>query len=146
MSKQPWLPASLLVCVVVAVLSCRPAAPAPPRPEPRDAMAGLRSLLRDSIPIDPPPGCFHMERPWTEYWCPDIVRMRSFIPLDSVRSTWLIIHTIDGRVYSRPVPNTVDAIFLSRRSIDSIFVRYYRTIGQNAKADSLAAAARRLSP
>lgn len=136
--------AAILTITVVATGCMRPE---PPRPTaPRDGLAGLREILRDSIPIDPPPGCFHLERPWTEYWCPDFTGMRSFIPLDSVQSTWLIIRTMNGRTYARMLPNTVDAMFLSRRAIDSIFVRYYRSIGQNAKADSLAAAAARVGP
>ncbi len=98
----------------------------------------IASVL-DSIAFEPPPMCLHLNMPWTDYLCPEIVgRFPPFVRIEDVDKLWLVMRTRDGSTFGERIQPNVDAIFLGRMAVDSILVRYYRTIGQNAKADSLA--------
>lgn len=94
-----------------------------------------------TLPVDPPPMCIHLSFPWSDWDCPRMTAQRAWLPPQDIDTLWLIVKMKSGEIYTARVDTAADVIFLGKRAVDSIFVRYYNTIRQTAKADSLRTAA-----
>lgn len=88
--------------------------------------------------------CVHLDFPWSEWECTDTNTQNQFMNLADADSVALVVRTKTGAIRVTPISPRADAIFLSKRAGDSILVRYYRTIGDTAKANALGNRLRRL--
>jgi hypothetical protein len=79
--------------------------------------------------------CVHKDLPWSDWDCPDTIK--EFLPIADMDSIILIVKTKSGATHTTPIPRNSDAIFLSKRSVDSILVRYYEMTKQGPKADAV---------
>ena len=88
--------------------------------------------------------CVHLDFPWSEWECTDTTTASQFMNIEDADSVALVVKTKAGAIRVTPISPRADAIFLSKRAGDSILVRYYRTIGDTAKANALGNRLRRL--
>ena len=113
----------LLVAVVFTVACSRP-----------QESAGGGGIPGESEPFAI---CWHKDFPWSDWECPDSNSSLAFMNLADAESVAVIVKTKAGRYRVTHVQPTADGLFLSKRATDSILVRYYQSIGDQAKAAAL---------
>ena len=93
---------------------------------------------------DPASVCVHLDFPWSEWECTDTNTQSQFINIADADSIALVVKMKSGAIRVTPISPRSDAIFLTRRAVDSILLRYYRTVRDTAKTEALGNRLRRL--
>lgn len=86
---------------------------------------------------DPMAVCEHLDFPFSDWECPDTNSNLQFMNLADVEEISLVVKTKAGATRVTPLNQRTDAIFLSKRTADTILARYYMSNGDNTKAQGL---------
>lgn len=81
--------------------------------------------------------CWHKDFPWSDWECPDSNSSLTFLNLSDADSVAIVVKTKAGTYRVTHVQPTADGLFLTKRATDSVLVRYYQSIGDQAKAAAL---------
>jgi hypothetical protein len=81
--------------------------------------------------------CEHQDFPFSDWVCSDTNASRQAINHGDVDSMSLVVYTKSGRMHVTPITTRTDAIFLTKRTADTILARYYLSNGDATKAKAL---------
>lgn len=83
--------------------------------------------------------CYHTDP--SDYNCPDTTAATALLSYDATLVQRVSITVVDkaGKSYTRELPATTDAVFLSAKSVRNFLLRYYQATKATKKASTLSA-------